>query len=211
MKIKYGTWSKKPEITVNWNRTNYFINNRELYYSKTQIFPLKTNNSQKNICIILCLYALCDLSIENESKDYFNIGEIRNMIQKKLVKYKALLLTKGLYRVERVCKSKYRRCHGSYNYLDDFEKQKEELTKKIEGLYTKSADKKTSGSLIRVDDIYYSLAMLLKVFVNFRVYSRGKDYQNIKFENDYSVSRILYYLNDDGKELLKKYKSNYLF
>lgn len=211
MKYKYGTWSKKPIITHNWTRTDWFINNRELYYTKTQILPLKNITSQKNITIILTLYAICDLA-STSNKDYFNLSEIKKMIELSLSKYKIKLKGKGLSILERVCKAKARRCANNiYDTKQDLENQSQEFMKRIDKLYTSKKDKIDNGYNVRMDDIYYAVQCLRGVFLNFKVYSKGKDYHEYQFENDYPASRILWHLNEDGKELLKKYKQNYLF
>ncbi len=149
--------------------------------------------------IILTLYALCDLTIENPNKDYFNMKEIADTITNKLNKYKVFIRIKGLYIIERINKAKHKRANAGYNYFEDLNKQEQSFIKYIDDY-----------RFTRMHDLYYAIAML-KPFIDFKLYTKSKEYNTFSYELNSSV-RVLYYLNFEGKKLLKKYqKQKYLF
>jgi hypothetical protein len=200
MKYKFGVWNHNTEVTQKWSNAQYFINNREIKFNQNQIYPLKILDSQRNITIILVIYALCDLSYNNQ-QSYFNIKQIYDMIDKKFTFYKILLETKGLHILERICKKKYIRANKGFDYDKDFEKQKTLLTNKIRGLYVRSKDKTEQGNNIRMDDVYNAISLLIPVLISFRSCKKSES----NYET-YKKTNTLFGLNSDGKKLMKLYK-----
>ena len=206
---RFGTWSKNPDVVKNWGRADYLINNREIQINAREYFPLKKLTSAKNVVIILTLYALCDLTYENKTKDYFNLSEIKNMIITRIKKYKLFLLTKGNHIIENINYIKFNKTNINYNVTGIIQREKKKLSDFI-SKYLKPKGNILGKENISMHEIYYSVAFLLGNFVSIKVYIKKDEYSEI-YDEPTSTTRVLYYLSPSGKELMKKYREeNYL-
>lgn len=191
---KFGEWNKNPDIIRIWKRADYFINNQELFFDKLHIDILQPLHSRKAVFVKMVLYALFDLTENNPKKDVFNISEIFITIQKKKPLYKLLIKYKAENILQRINERKHQKANMSY----DFEaKNKSTMQKFVDGLNKR--DK------VQYHDIYYSLALLFGIFINTKITSKNKDYDEI-LEEESKYYSAGYYLNKDGFELMEKFK-----
>jgi hypothetical protein len=196
MNEKLGIWTKDPDITKNWTKADYMINNREIIIHPGGTFPLKTLRSIKNASILMVLYGLCDLTFENPEKNYFNMDEIKRIIDLRIKKYKLYLQTKAFYLIERINRANFNKTTLNYNV--DAIISREKLK------YTQFSTNKIKLN-VKMDNVYYALALLSGNLVNIKAYTKKGDYSEI-YDESKNKTHILYYLSSSGKDLMRKYR-----
>lgn len=198
MEYKIGNWCKDGSVTRNWTRADYFLNNREIKYSPKVLFPIVEVCSKKHATIILTLYAFIDLTHRGE-KSCFQHNDIYEIIKKNLTIYKMKLSKKGKEISKRRIMSSWERSNRSFDYSSKLNKEE----KRVTDFFMKMRG-------INMDDLYYSIAMLIPVFISIKNHKSKENYNELDFEPSKKL-KTYYFLSEDGKELMRKVKeSNYL-
>ncbi len=191
-----GEWCKYPDVIKNWSKSEHLINNQEIYHDRHNIDPIKPFTTRKVIMIKFVLYAMIDLHSINKTKSWFNLKEIKEMIDKKRTLYLKFIEWKVNHLVEKVKLNKFDNSSKNYDVqriiAADIQRNKKNLNKELNLSYS---------------DLYTAIAQLYPVFIAQKMYVRKLDYENVNEPLATSPTK-LYYLNKDGMELLKKVKTD---
>ena len=191
---KFGFYRKSADIPKDWRATELLINNNVLRISQNSTYPLVPLTAKKNIVIRYVIYACVELHRENKTR--FGYKQLLDKLKSRKSEYDKLILKK-IKRITEISMT------GNYvrgiNYYKTQGKSKDDI---IQKKIMKKRMEFEKNAVMKNDDVYYALALLLGTFLELEYKISKSESENFE---DKKPNEKYYYLSSEGKKLLGKF------